>query len=167
MTKKYWFLIFIAPIVVFLDYITKQWAISTLKGKEAITIIENFFHFVYVENRGAAWGMFGKWDDSIRIPFFIAITVVASIILGIIYKKIKSEQILLQIAFSAIIGGAIGNFVDRVFTRYVVDFIDWHFYDKHWPVFNIADVAISIGMGLIILDMILEKIRSKKTTEKK
>ncbi len=165
MKRKYLLPAIIIPVSIFLDYITKIWAVNNLKGKPPITIIDGFFNFIYAENRGAAWGMFGSWSPSIRVPFFIAITVVAMGVLSFVYKKLKEEQIFLQIAFSLIAGGAIGNFIDRVFIRHVVDFIDWHIGKHHWPTFNIADVAISIGMVLILLDMFLDWKKKQKTGE--
>jgi len=153
--RKYIILITISAVFIFLDQFTKIWATNNLKGKPHITIIENYFHLKYVTNRGAAWGMFGNFGTSFRIPFFIFITIIASIVLGYYYKKLKKEQIILQFALAFVVAGMVGNFIDRIFVTFVVDFIDWHIGVHHWPTFNIADVAISTGMGLIVIDWIL------------
>jgi signal peptidase II len=156
-------------LFIYLDQITKAWATKTLKGKQPITIIENYFDLRYAINHGAAWGMFGDMQKSLRIPFFILITIIASAVLIYYYRKLKDNQIILQFALSFVTAGMIGNFIDRVFVTYVVDFIDWHVGVHHWPTFNIADVAISTGMGLLILDWILhhkeyeEKEKLKKS----
>ena len=165
--KKYVILAVIVPLFIFLDQITKAWATQRLKGKPAITVIDNYFHLKYVTNRGAAWGMFGSWGTSLRIPFFILITIIASVILGYYYKKLKENQTILQFALALIISGMIGNFIDRVFVTFVVDFIDWHIGIHHWPTFNIADVAISTGMGLLALDWVLHHKEYEKENGQK
>ncbi len=167
MKRKYILLLTLAPIWIVLDQITKKWAESTLKGSENIEVIKGYFTLRYVTNRGAAWGVFGNFRDSYRIPFFILITIVATIILLYYIIKLEDNKIILLVALSSIFGGMIGNFIDRVFVRYVVDFIDWHYKEVyHWPTFNIADVAISVGMGLIILDWIVNRKDYKKDKKK-
>ena len=153
--RKYIILAIISALFIFLDQITKIWATNTLKGKPRIIIIKDYFDLNYVINHGAAWGMFGNFGTKFRIPFFIVITIIASVVLGYYYKKLKKEQIILQFALAFVVAGMVGNFIDRVFVTFVVDFIDWHVGIHHWPTFNIADVAISTGMGLIVIDWIL------------
>lgn len=170
--RKYIILAIISALFIFLDQVTKIWATNTLKGKARIIIIKDYFDLNYVINHGAAWGMFGNFGAKFRIPFFIVITIIASVILGYYYKKLKKEQIILQFALSFVVAGMIGNFIDRVFVTFVVDFIDWHVGQHHWPTFNIADVAISTGMGLLIIHWILhhkeyaEKDRIEKQAKK-
>lgn len=162
MKRKIVILATLAPLMIILDQITKWWATSTLKGKPPIEVMANFFHFRYVENRGAAWGFLGSLGTHYRIPFFVVLTIVAMIFLLKYYKDMKESQVIGQISLALIMGGAIGNFIDRVFVTYVVDFIDWHFYDKRWPTFNIADVAISVGVALLFLVLFKEAKEEKR-----
>jgi len=165
--RRYIILAVISGLFIYLDQITKIWATNTLKGKPQITVIENYFHLKYVTNRGAAWGMFGNFGTDFRIPFFIVITIIASIVLGYFYHKLEKKQLIMQIALSFVVAGMIGNFIDRVFVTFVVDFIDWHIGKHHWPTFNIADVAISIGMGLIVIDFIINRKEYAEKEEKR
>ena len=170
--RKYIILAVISALFIYLDQITKIWATNNLKGKSPIIVIENYFDLRYVTNRGAAWGMFGNFGTDFRIPFFIVITIIASLVLGYYYHRLKRKQLILQFALAFVVAGMIGNFIDRVFVTFVVDFIDWHVGAHHWPTFNIADVAISIGMGLIVIDFILHhkeyaENEAKRIEEKK
>ena len=166
MKRKYIFFIILVPFWVIFDQMTKSWATSRLKGSP-IEIIENFFTLRYATNRGAAWGMFGNFHEDIRIPFFYLITIIATAVLIFFVRKVKADKILMPIALASIAGGMYGNFIDRVYVKFVVDFIDWHYYTSHWPTFNIADVAISIGMGFIILDWIVNREEYKEIEDLK
>ncbi|MGB9599069.1 MAG: signal peptidase II, partial [Myxococcota bacterium] len=155
---KYIVAVIVIPIVFIIDQLTKRWAIDTLKGKAPIDVIKGYFDFRYVENPGAAWGIFGSMSDSVRKPFFIMVSLVAILFIIYFFIKVKKEQRTLSLAISLILGGAFGNFYDRVVNSYVVDFIHWFYKDYHWPTFNIADSAISCGVVLMIIHMLfLEK----------
>jgi len=179
MKRKYIILLVVAPFWIIFDQLTKRWATTTFMNKPPIHIIDNFFTLRYVTNKGAAWGMFGNFREDIRINFFTLITIIAVIVLGYYYRKLKDNKLLLLLALASITGGMLGNAIDRIYVKYVVDFIDWHYYSHHWPTFNIADVAISVGMGLLILDWLIhhkeyaeaEKLKvieaKKKKAEKK
>lgn len=173
MSFKYIVAVIIIPCVFIIDQITKRWAVSSLRGQAPVEVIKGFFDFRYVENPGAAWGIFGSIDDSIRKPFFIIVSVIAILFIIYFFIKIKKEQRVLSIAISLILGGAFGNFYDRVANSYVVDFIHWFYKDYHWPTFNIADSAISCGVILMIIHMLFlekeekspEKIEKPTTTQ--
>lgn len=127
-------------IVLIIDQVSKILVLKYLKDLREVPIIRNILHFTYVENRGAAFGILQhqKW-------FFIIIT--ALIVGGIVYyfRKERDYPKAMMIGLSLIVGGAIGNLIDRVFYGFVVDFIDF----RVWPVFNIADSAIVIGQILV------------------
>lgn len=167
MNFKYIVAVIVIPVVFILDQITKKWAISNLKGKPPIDVIRGFFDLRYVENPGAAWGIFGSVDDSIRKPFFIAVSIIAILFIIYFFIKVKKEQRVLCVSISLILGGAFGNFYDRLLNSYVVDFIHWFYRDYHWPTFNIADSAITVGVILMIIHMLFleEKGREKKRDE--
>ncbi len=171
MKRKYKILIIISVVAVILDQLTKWWA-KGLRGRPAITVIDNFFHFVYVENRGAAWGMFSNLPDGVRVPFFLMISCVAVAFIFYFLRRVEDRQIGLIIALSCILGGAIGNFIDRIAYTSVIDFIDWHYYTHHWPTFNVADVFISVGVALMLFEMLfgtgeLSLFRREETSKAK
>ena len=137
-----------------------------LKGTETITVrsrrvtvVDNFFHFRYTRNPGAAFGFLAKFDESFRRPFFIIVSILAIGIILWLFRKVEDDQHLLLWSLSLIVGGALGNFIDRIAYGWVIDFIDWHYYREFtWPTFNIADTAISIGVGLMALELVLGMI---------
>lgn len=124
-----------------------------------VTVVDNFFHFRYTRNPGAAFGFLAKFDESFRRPFFILVSLLAIGIIFWLFRSVEDNQHLLIWSLSLIVGGAIGNFIDRVAYGWVIDFIDWHYYREFtWPTFNIADTAISIGVGLMALELVLGMI---------
>ena len=137
-------------IIVFADQLTKQLVVQNMDLYERIEILP-FFNLFYIHNLGAAFGFLNDQPGWQRW-FFSIITAVVS--LGILYwlTKIKASQKMLIIALVFVLGGALGNLFDRVMFGYVIDFIDWHAFGYHWPSFNIADMAISFGAFLLILD---------------
>lgn len=123
-----------------------------------VTVVENFWNFVYVENPGAAWGFLSGSASALRTPFFLCTSVVAMVFLIFIFHRTTSQQRLLRCALPLVFGGAVGNFLDRVRLGYVIDFIDWHWYDKAtWPTFNVADSAITVGVIMLLIDMMINK----------
>ncbi|MDT8421517.1 MAG: signal peptidase II [Desulfuromonadales bacterium] len=137
-------------IGVLLDQLSKLYIDSHFKLYESVTVLENFFHITYIRNRGAAFGILS--DSPLRLPFFIVVTLVA--IVGILWylRQLPAGQKLSQLALGLILSGAIGNLIDRLRFGEVIDFIDVHWYSHHWPAFNVADSAICIGVGLLLLD---------------
>lgn len=127
------------------DRLTKLMSINKLKGKEAITIIKDFFSFEYVENEGAAFGILqGKQ--------YILSAIAAIMIIGLIVYlfKYKPSSKLLKLSLSLVISGAIGNLIDRVYYNYVVDFISLHYKDIYYfPNFNVADMLVVVGTFLL------------------
>lgn len=123
------------------------------------TVVDGFWYWRYVENPGAAFGLLRSADASLRVPFFFAISVAAIIFIISYFRKLEEEQKLTMVALSLVFGGAVGNFIDRIHLNYVIDFIDMFIGTYHWPTYNIADSAISVGVGLLILEWILEMVR--------
>lgn len=115
-------------------------------------VFEGWFNFRLAGNKGAAWSIFHDLPDTLRVPFFVALTSVA--IVAIFYMYRHSHSRLSRISLTLILGGAIGNLIDRVRLGYVVDFIQWYYQSFYWPTFNVADIAISVGVGLMIIDML-------------
>jgi len=161
MPLRYRILFGISLPILLLDQWSKLFIDRSFQLYESLTVIENFFHITYVRNRGAAFGMLG--DSSLRIPLFITIAVVAGGAILYYLQRMSDRQKLGATALALIFSGAIGNLIDRIRLGEVIDFIDVHWYGHHWPAFNIADSAITVGVGLLMLDMWRED-RKKKTT---
>ncbi|SEU29884.1 signal peptidase II [Stigmatella erecta] len=117
--------------------------------------IEDYWHFRYVENPGAAWGMFGDLPEPVRRVFFHVVSLVALTFILVMYARSEPSQRLVRLALALVAGGALGNFLDRLVRGYVIDFIDWHWRNQpgmRWPTFNVADAAICVGVALMLLD---------------
>lgn len=122
--------------------------------------IEEYWHFRYVENPGAAWGIFGNLPDGVRQGFFHVVSLAALAFIFSMYRRTTPGQGLMRMALSLVAGGALGNFLDRLMRGYVIDFIDWHWRNQpgmRWPTFNVADAAICVGVGLLMLDSLRGK----------
>jgi len=150
--------IFIIIIGLIIDRATKLWTINVLASGKPISVIKGFFDFVYVENRGAAFGMLQNKQLGLIIITFVAIVAV------IFYKiKYKPQGRLMDISLALITAGAIGNLIDRIVYSYVVDFISWHYKDIYeFPVFNVADMMVVIGTLLLVMFLMKEDKDGKK-----
>lgn len=151
--------------IVFLDQLTKWLTVINLDLGESVTVIEGFFNFKYVRNTGAAFSMFDEPDER---WIFMTISTVAIIAMFIYLFKNRKGDRLLCVALSFIVGGGLGNMVDRTLLGYVVDFLDfiiWHTPEGrpvHFATFNVADTFVCVGVGLFALAIILEEIRESK-----
>jgi signal peptidase II len=142
-----------------LDQVSKLFIDRSMQLFDTIPVIINFFNITYVRNPGAAFSFLS--EASWRLPFFIGITLVASVAILVAFHKLRSDQKLAQVSLSMIFSGAIGNLIDRVRLGEVIDFIDVHWYRHHWPAFNVADSLICVGVFLLAVDMLLEEKRLK------
>ncbi|MGA0032358.1 MAG: signal peptidase II [Burkholderiales bacterium] len=154
-----WRWLLIAAVVVALDQVTKYVAVDALTGQPPVAVT-SFFNLLLVYNRGAAFSFLagmGGWQREL----FSVIAVLASIWIIWMLRR-YSQQTLFSIALSLVLGGAIGNLIDRVTVGAVVDFLDFHAFGWHWPAFNVADSAITCGVALLIWD----GLRGSKSPEK-
>jgi signal peptidase II len=119
-----------------------------------VTVISGFFGFRYAENPGAAWSFLASASPEIRFWFFTVIACIAIIVLLILSLNQPMDKKLPLWAYSMILGGAIGNLIDRIQSNFVIDFLDMYVGESHWPTYNIADIGISVGVGLLLLDML-------------
>ncbi len=140
--------------VVFLDYVTKKIIVAKVMPYENIKVLP-FLSIVHVENKGAAFGILTNLSNNI----FIIISIVA--ITVIIFYLSKIPKGLELFSLSLVLGGAIGNLINRINTGKVIDFIDFYVKDWHWPAFNVADSALTIGIALFILANLRHKKSSK------
>ena len=142
--------LWLSLIIIILDQLTKFWASSALDYATPVAIMP-MFNLTLLHNTGAAFSFLseaGGWQRW----FFALIAIVISIALLIWLKMLKPNQTLLAVGLALLLGGALGNLWDRLLFGYVVDFIDIYYGNAHWPAFNIADSAISIGAALLIFD---------------
>ena len=151
-----WILIVIGVIT--LDQVSKLLVLATLKGEGSLVIINKVLRFTYVENRGAAFGML---DDK-RWVFLLLSTVGIAAMIVILFKFSKGDK-LLSTALAFVIGGGIGNMIDRIFLGFVVDFIDFYAFPSVWMwVFNVADAFVCVGAGLMMLYIVLDTVKEIK-----
>ena len=147
----------IALFIILLDQWTKWLVVKNMDLHESIEVIKDFFYLTSHRNNGAAWGMFQN-----QMIFFYIITVV--VVVGLIYliQTGTKGKMLYGVSLGLILGGAIGNFIDRIRHQYVVDFINTYIFSYDFPIFNIADSSLVIGVILLILVMLKEERAVKK-----
>ncbi len=138
--------------------LTDQWTKGIITRNfdvhQSRTVIGNLFDLTYVRNSGAAFGLFASVDSSIKAIILNSVAVLVFIVVSAYALRSSHKSVRLQVGFSLILGGAVGNLLDRVRFGYVVDFLDFSVSGHHWPAFNVADSAICIGVGLLFLDML-------------
>lgn len=144
-------LIFITLIIIIFDVISKIFISNILILNKSITIIPNFFYLTYTHNYGGAWSIFDNSTLFITSVSFL-------IIIGIIYYLFKNKvtKKIEIVGYSLLLGGAIGNLIDRIVYGYVIDFLDFYIFKYDFPIFNVADIGIVVGIILLLVSMILE-----------
>ncbi len=159
MKPKYLILLAVSAVVLLLDQATKLYIDRTMDLHTSITVVKNFFNITYLRNTGAAFSFLSNF--SYRLPFFILISVVAVTVILVVFHRLRPDQRFTAVALALIFSGALGNLIDRIRLGEVIDFLDAHWYDHHWPAFNVADSAICVGVALLAIDMIIEERRQK------
>jgi len=140
--------------VLLLDQWTKGIITRAFDVHQSRTVVGGLFDLTYVRNSGAAFGLFASVDCSIKAMLLNSVAVLVFIVVSAYALRSSHKSVRLQVGFSLILGGAIGNLLDRVRFGYVVDFLDFSVSGHHWPAFNVADSAICIGVALLFLDML-------------
>jgi signal peptidase II len=149
---KYRLLAAIASTVVLLDQWTKYLVHTRFHWGESVNILSSFFALTYVRNSGAAFGLLHRAPPQFRDPFFVIVPIVALTVIFAIYLRLTRDQRLTAWALSLIVGGALGNLIDRLRFGFVIDFLDFHWKEVyHWPAFNVADSCIVVGVSLMFL----------------
>ena len=153
------------------DLGTKWWAVKTLETPTGVhlppkEILKGRFAFVLARNPGGAWGMLHDQPEKVRKPFFVVVSIVAVIVIVGMFRKLDPRQRALRWGLPLVLGGALGNLVDRIRYGQVIDFIDVVYWTsatkgpQHWPTFNVADIAICIGVLLMAVDFIFPHKRA-------
>lgn len=156
--KKYLILLATIGTLVSLDQLTKFIILNRFTIGERSEVIENFFHLTLVFNSGAAFGMLANLPEDIREPFFFIVPGITLAIILYVFHRLAEQQRTSVYALALIVGGAIGNIVDRARLGQVVDFLDFHLGNTyHFPAFNLADTAITLGVFLLFLSLFVEK----------
>lgn len=163
MKLKYLLLAAIAGAVVSADQVVKMYVHTHFTLGYPTEVIPGFFNLTYVRNTGAAFGIFSESHETFREIFFLTMPPVALLIILALLRTFRDNERAAIVALSLVFGGAVGNYIDRLRFRYVIDYLDFHIYEKYvWPAFNIADMAIVCGVGIL---MFLEWIKYRAGTD--
>lgn len=162
--RRYLTIAIVAGSVLVLDQLTKAVVLRTLELHESIPVIEKLFSLTYIRNPGAAFGLFSEHGDGLRMVFFLTVSFIAIIFLLTLYSRMPPHDLLGRLAASMVMGGALGNLVDRVRFGEVVDFLDFYIGRYHWPAFNVADSCITVGVALLMWYFIRQN-KSGQTVE--
>lgn len=148
--------LYLISILLILDQLTKFMIDANMKLYQSISVIENFFAITYVRNTGAAWSILEG-----NMMFFYMITIVAIVLMVTFYKSSECDWIS-EWGIAMMLGGTLGNFLDRLRLQYVIDFLDFNIFGYDFPVFNVADICLCLGVGIIILSFLLEGVRKNE-----
>jgi len=147
----------IAGLVI--DQFTKLYIAGSMYLYQSVPVIDGFFNIFYIRNKGAAFSFLSQ--ASWRLPFFIAISSIAALVIIVAFSKLRDDQKMAQVSLAMIFSGAVGNLIDRIRLGEVIDFLDVYWQNHHWPAFNVADSCICVGVALLALDMLREEKRRK------
>lgn len=137
--------------VVALDQATKFWVAGRMQLFESIPVVPGFFSITYVRNPGAAFGMFSEAHGLLRLSFLVGVSLLAVGLLAVFFLRSPHAERVSRVAAVLVMGGAIGNLIDRLRFGEVIDFLDLFVGRLHWPAFNLADSAITVGIGLFVI----------------
>ena len=140
--------------VLLMDQWTKGVVMRAFQVHESREIVSGLFDLTYVQNSGAAFGLFASVDSSVKAIVLNSVAVLVFLIVSGYALRSSHKSVRLQVGLALILGGAVGNLLDRVRFTYVVDFLDFSISGHHWPAFNLADSAICAGVALLFLDML-------------
>jgi signal peptidase II len=146
-----------ALLVVFVDQATKYVIQATIPLYESLSVIDGFFSLTHVRNPGAAFGFLTQVSPAYRFAFLVTVTLAVIVLIIFFLERNREAGAILNAALALVLGGAAGNLIDRVSQGEVIDFLDFYIGTWHWPAFNMADSAISVGAFLLIIDMVMRK----------
>ncbi len=151
--SRYLILGAVASLVVAADLATKAVVEATIPLYRTIPVIDGFLSLVHVRNTGAAFGLLAGAPAALRLPFFLLVSLGAVAVVVVFVRRLDDRQWGLATALALVLGGAIGNLIDRIRYGEVVDFLLVYWREWHWPAFNVADSAISIGVVVLVWSM--------------
>lgn len=163
MKKDYFLFILPALAVILIDQGSKLWVAETINRFESIRVIDGFFNIVNVRNRGMVFGLMNRPDIGPGFYVLVFTTILAVLLIVYWFFRLKDEGGRFLIGLSLILGGAVGNLIDRLRLREVIDFLDFHIGAYHWPSFNIADSSITVGAIWLAVYILFFQSREKRT----
>ena len=150
-----------AAISLAIDQLSKTWVVKNLGFTDRIPVIDGFFYLTHVRNPGAAFSLFADAPEAIRAPFFIVTTLIALGLIVSFFRKLSPRDRLAALALGLILGGAVGNLIDRLIYGEVVDFLHLRLWSGYsWPDFNVADSSIVVGVALLVLELFASESES-------
>jgi len=155
--RRYGVLGVVVLTIIVVDQVTKAFIDGSMYLHESISIIPGYFNLTYIRNPGAAFGIMGTTSSGFRLIFFFLTSILAMGLLITIFLRLEPGDWWGQLTIASIFGGAIGNFIDRLQYGEVIDFLDFYINGYHWPAFNVADSAISVGVVSLLLLFAFEK----------
>ena len=160
MGRRFWTIGLVAAVVFVLDQLTKLWIQEAIPvWEKGFTVIPGFFDIVHILNRGAAFGFLNRQDIDWQRPFFIVASILAVGLIWILARSREDDGPFYVSGLGLILGGALGNLLDRVRLGVVVDFLDFYVGDMHWPAFNVADMGICVGAGALLVSFYQQRRR--------
>lgn len=161
--KKYLILAVLSGAVIALDQAVKMYIHTQFNWQETVTVIQDFFNLTYVRNEGAAFGFLARSHPAFRELFFLSMPPMALLIILMILRGVAENDKWQIVALSLVFGGAIGNYIDRLRFRYVIDYLDFHIKGYYtWPAFNVADMAIVCGVSILVFFIFYHPKGAKK-----
>jgi signal peptidase II len=158
MRKKIGRLLIVSGPVILLDQASKALVLNTMRLYESIPVIPGFFNLTHIHNPGGAFGFLASQSAVVRTFFFLVVAFLAMGLILHFYLKTPPTHPTLSAAFALIFGGAVGNLIDRLRFGKVVDFLDFYIGALHWPAFNVADSAISVGITVFVLHLVFNRM---------
>lgn len=155
---KYLKLASVAGLVIIIDQITKAVILSFIPLYRSIAVVQGFFSLTHIQNPGGAFGFMSNQSSSLLNIIFLFVASLAICLVFYFYINTPKKYNLLATGFALIFGGAIGNMIDRIRFGKVVDFLDFYIGDFHWPAFNVADSAISVGIVIFLFHLLFKKM---------
>ena len=152
MKRKYLILFSLAGFVLCCDQLTKHLVHRILELNAKLPLVADCFDLTYLRNTGFGFGLLARAPDSLKEIFFIGVPVFSLILIVLIFIKLQDDQLETSIALTTILGGAIGNLIDRIEHGYVIDFLSFHWHGHYLPAFNFADCSILFGVALMFLN---------------
>ena len=153
MKNKYLQLLLVSNVLIILDQLTKFLVTIHVPIHYSISVIEGFFSITHIRNPGVAFGLFARQESEYKVIFFIIVSLIAIIAILIIFHQSPDDKRAVRIGLILIFSGAVGNLIDRILHKEVIDFLDFFYKGSHWPAFNVADSCITIGVSFMIFDL--------------
>ncbi|QPJ63829.1 MAG: signal peptidase II [Candidatus Nitronauta litoralis] len=166
MSNKFLSLFLLSNVLIILDQFSKRWVQGYIPENHSLPIIEGFFSFTHIRNPGVAFGIFASNTSNAKIPLFIIFSIIAILAILVFYFQTPRDHKVTLTGLILLFSGAIGNLIDRIMYHEVVDFLDFYIEGMHFPAFNIADSCITIGVGLMFIDLFKKDQAAKKLQAK-